>query len=317
MVVGNGNTTNPYQICSIVQFNQYATFYPITSSYKLCVNLDFANATLVPFGNLTHPFEGEFDGNNMKITNYLFDFPTSIFTEYVGLFRSTAGAFIHDLYIQTALSNYNRVGTLQNLRYVGALIGTSNGKVVNGTVKQTVVKNINANINVLVPNDYYNGIFGYINNTHVYNCFFNITNIIGYGSDAVNSILYISENSVFNNLYVTTQLSFVGNPQFFDSSISYSSAGFGIASKTNFTDIFYTFNVQLPKFNKNTPVNLGAFSGYLRDSMVTNVFFSGKFTVNNNSYNIQIGKDNNVSIGYISGSQFNSKFLNNVFFVNV
>lgn len=316
-VRGTGEVLNPYQMCTPSEFVQYASFFPKTSSYIVCANLDFSNTTFVPFGNLSNPFEGEFNGNNFKISNYKFDFPTSTYTEYVGLFRATAGAYIHDIYIDISMNNYNRFGVMQKLRYVGSLIGSSNGKMVNNTMKQTVIKNIYVNTNVLTPTDYYNGVFGYVNNTNIYNSVFNVTSVISYGSDAVNSIAYTIENSLFKNLYVFTKLSFVGNPRYFDDSISYCSAGFGIVSYTNITDTFHTFDVQLPKFNTKTPVNLGGFSAYLTNSFVKNVFLSGKFLVDNKSYMTQIGTDNNKSIGYISGSQFNTDLQNNVYFVNV
>lgn len=317
VINGNGNLSNPYQICSTSQFLIFSRNFPLSGSYKLCRNLDFWNVAFIPFGNLSNPFEGNFDGNNLKISNYRFNFPTSVMTEYVGLFRATSGAYIHDLYLQTMVSEFNNNGVRQNLRYVGALIGLSSGKNISSVIRPTIIKNVFVNVNVTTSIDYYNGVFGYVRNTNVENCIFNTENIINFGSDAVNSITYYTKNSNFKNVVITAKLNYVGPQRLFDTSISYCSAGFGIVYQSVLSNIFYTFSFSVPQFNARLPINLGAFSAYLRESNITNVFFSGNFNVGNNNFDVKIGQDNNVSIGYVSGSQLNSNFQGNVYFVNV
>jgi hypothetical protein len=316
VINGNGNLSNPFQICSTSQFLIFSRNFPLTSSYKLCRNLDFRNVTFIPFGNLSNPFEGNFDGNNLKISNYRFNFPTSTMTEYVGLFRATSGAYIHDLYLETMVSEFNNNGVRQYLRYVGALIGLSGGKNISSTIRPTIIKNIIIDANVTTSIDYYNGVFGYVRDTNVENCIFNTENIINFGSDAVNSITYYTKNSNFKNIVITAKLNYVGPPRLFDTSISYCSAGFGIVYQSVLSNIFYTFSISVPQFNTRLPINLGAFSAYLRESNITNVFFLGNFNVGNNKFDVKIGQDNNVSIGYVSGSQLNSNFQGNVYFVN-
>jgi len=313
---GNGTINNPYQIYSEIQFINFAKSFPQNSSYIQCRDLDFSNINFVGFGNLTNPYEGEYNGNSYIIRNYAFNYKNKQITEYVGLFRVTSGATIRNIIIDIKINNTNRFGVVQNLRYVGALIGFSNGKNNGSTIKPTIIDNTYIKTDVITANDFYCGIFGRMNYTNIYNSIFITKNIISSHSDGVNSISCYIANSIIRNIYINAKLLYLDNQMIFDSSISYCSAGFGVIKNSTLENILYKFNVELPEIDILPPINIGGFSSSLYFTNISNIIFTGDFILDNKLFNTQIG-NTNLSIGYVAGSDYYSNFGQNIYYVNI
>ena len=149
---GDGSEDDPYQITTITQLAQLATFVnagngPSTTNkyYKLMNDVAYTysiSAGWSPIGNnqtIGATFRGNFDGNGKKVYNIMIN---QVSTLYIGLFGYVFGANIHNLGIETcdikgdmhvgglvgradnsSIENCYVNGSVTGYRYVGGLVG--------------------------------------------------------------------------------------------------------------------------------------------------------------------------------------------------
>ena len=165
---GKGEANDPYLMSTPGDLNRIG-YNPrlMDKHFTLIDDIDLENNDFWIVGNLIHPFEGVFDGNNHKISNfnwvtedpcligliqYYFDF---------GLFRYVGDAVIsnvslgdvnidagkHSNYVgalvgrnsRGRINNCSITGTISGKRFVGGLIGENKGIIINCSGQANVI----------------------------------------------------------------------------------------------------------------------------------------------------------------------------------
>jgi len=123
---GSGTSGDPYQIKTVDDLIELADNVYYGDSYagtffKLVNPLNLNDVSWFPIGDFVMPFSGNFNGNNLKISNlYIYD----VSLEDVGLFGYVKNGNIENLVVEN--------GDITGLYYVGGVVGSLDG----GSVKQ-------------------------------------------------------------------------------------------------------------------------------------------------------------------------------------
>ena len=123
---GSGTSGDPYQIKTVDDLIELADNVYYGDSYadtffKLVNPLNLNDVSWFPIGDFDMPFSGNFNGNNLKISNlYIYD----VALEDVGLFGYVKNGNIENLVVEN--------GDITGLYYVGGVVGSLDG----GSVKQ-------------------------------------------------------------------------------------------------------------------------------------------------------------------------------------
>lgn len=131
---GRGTNSLPYTICTKDQFNQINTLYndgtynAKNASYELLSDINFQFATINPVGDGTNTFNGNFEGRNHRIDNFIIDCkaisPSASANDF-GLFRSASNGFFRNLTLNKFAMNCDRSSSGFSYNNVGALVGIS------------------------------------------------------------------------------------------------------------------------------------------------------------------------------------------------
>jgi len=154
---GSGTEKNPYQITNAEEL--FEVRGNLSASYRLMNDIDLEefiaedNPTQgwSPIGNVTTPFNGNFDGNNKVIKGLYINRPTE---DNVGLFGCVEKAYIHNVGILNA-----RVTGNDN---TGALVGTIGFRTIYGFSNR--ICDVVVNGGIIEGKNNVGGIAGMINN---------------------------------------------------------------------------------------------------------------------------------------------------------
>ena len=202
---GDGTSENPYQITTVSEFVQLATYvnagnaiYAVTGvHYQLTTNISLSTSW-TPIGNTTNPFKGVFDGDNNQITNL------SANAMYTGLFGCIdVNATVKNIGLVDV--NINSTGITV---VVGGLVGENKGTISNcystGVIKRTIISTATASSSAHIG-----GLVG-LNQGSVLNCYSTCTITVPTSSDpgfarsyAGGVIGYNQNNGNVSNCYAT------------------------------------------------------------------------------------------------------------------
>jgi len=188
-IVGNGTVNDPWQITTITQLTNLATYVNAGNGsliagkyYKLMNDIDYNSSGMInnakgwsPIGNneITGAiFQGNFDGNGKKVYNIRINRDT---TSYIGLFGYVSSAHIHNLGVRV----YQEI--IGN-KYVGGLIGRADNSTIDSCY---AIGNITGNYAV-------GGLVGVSNSSTIHDSY-TICDVRGY-------ILYGGDNSTVGGL---------------------------------------------------------------------------------------------------------------------
>jgi len=223
---GTGTSTDPYQIQTPAHLKQLADFvnggnangYATAGVYYIVINdLDLsayaADTGWNPIGNGSSSFQGNFNGNNKKVTNLKINRPT---TNYQGLFGYTNGATIENLGIEncnitgrewigglvgsndnySTISNCYVTGNVSgNFCFVGGLVGTNDN--------YSHISDCYATVNVSGKNTYVGGLVAQNHNySQILNCYAT-GKVIGASGWVGGLVGDNRDNSSISNCYAT------------------------------------------------------------------------------------------------------------------
>ncbi len=172
---GSGTSGDPYKIYYADQLNQVRNFLSTSGVYfKLMNDIDleswisenYPTQGWQPIGSSSAPFQGVFDGNGKKLTNFSI---TRSSTDYVGFFAYTSGATIKNLTIEGSVKGKQYTGSLigygintnvSSYTFNGALAASgSHGGGVAGYITSGTASSLNVNATI-TGTSYLGGLFG-------------------------------------------------------------------------------------------------------------------------------------------------------------
>ena len=246
-----------------------------------------------PIGTPDHPFKGEFDGQNHKITN---------FGHYVVEEEGEAGYYDFSLSGDAkGFIGYASGATIKNFSIEGAFEyngGTGVGAI--GWATGTSLSNIHSSLNIAVPDvsHHIGGVCGHLSeNSSATNCSFSGSIYDKAGShDCIGGIGAYSNNGVkYTNCANYGTITYTA-------ANAYAGGICGYVNNNNFTGVFNCLNVGKVGMENGTPTYGGAFVGRLRDH--ANSKFENNFWLNDSAPNAS--GENGISATTVSAEQLAS-----------
>ena len=278
---GTGTSADPYQIQTPAHLKQLADFVnagngnATTGVYYIVINdLDLSDYAAGegwnPIGYFTSPtdysyFQGNFDGNNKKVTNLKINCPA----DNQGLFGSINGATIENLDIENSnivgkinvggLVGHNYSSTISNCYAAGNVSGTGYyiGGLV-GFIYFSTISNCYATGNVSGAGDTVGGLVGYNYSSTISNCYAtgNVSGTESVGGLAGNNFI----SSTISNCYATGNVNGIGDV----------GGLVGQNSSSTISNCYAAGKVS------GTGNNVGGLAGYNNSSTVSNCYAAGK-----------------------------------------
>ena len=254
--LGDGTEESPYIISSaeelfFVSVQNNLGNLEVNTYFELTDNINLEEYEWTPIGTSTHPFAGNFDGNNYTIYNINIELSNDL--SYYGLFGYVLSARIENLKVAEVEYTYNFTDKLQDVS-IGSVVGyaTNSSEIISVTTSGAItIQNASNTINV-------GGIVGYLNNSNLVKAYnntrFTISNantltiggLVGYSNNS-----YIKESFNKRDINLTTTSSLIlggvtGNSQ-----------------NTQFTKVFNEGNLAAT----SQSVFIGGIAGLLEESL--------------------------------------------------
>lgn len=131
---GRGTVSLPYTICTKDQFNQINALYndgtinAKNASYELLTDINFQFASISPVGDGANTFNGNFEGRNHRLENFIVDCkaisPSASANDF-GLFRNAANGFFRNIVLNKFAMNCDKSSSGYSYNNIGGLVGNS------------------------------------------------------------------------------------------------------------------------------------------------------------------------------------------------
>ena len=144
-LLGNGSSTNPYQINSAADLAYLASSVNAGEKYEgkyfvLNINITLNSKSWTPIGSKNKPFAGTFDGNGKKVYNL----SVTTDTAYAGLFGYVSGTIKNLGIVSGSIAPASTAGSTYAAPLVGYLTGSVENCYSNAEVKVSITNLIYA-----------------------------------------------------------------------------------------------------------------------------------------------------------------------------
>jgi len=260
-VSGDGSKTNPYLVCSPLDFRRIATELPLLDKhYRLGADLSFQGFIFPMIGSESAPFVGTFDGNGYTMSSISLDIDRGT---YLAPFPYVKNGKIENLSI-------NGMTSKKGSNIVGGVVGKAeNASLINIHV---------TGLNLPAPN-HSGGLVGELIDGVVLGCSTEGTMVHNFGTDGVGGLVGYASNSDITGCSsnVKQEISAITLP------LSTSAIGGVIGNSINsrVRAVYAIGNIDYGTLDASNVAGVGGVVGTMSNSLLTQAYYAGKLVVAN------------------------------------